>query len=81
MLILYLWGISFHAVVVFGLGKDLLFKSVLGHCGSLSGEIVPTGVLQVVWQNSVLSKIQPTHQFTTKMLGCRNVLECRYTNW
>ena len=32
LLILYLWGISFHAVVVFGLGKDLLFKSVLGHC-------------------------------------------------
>ena len=27
-----LWGISFHAVVVFGLGKDLLLKSVLGHC-------------------------------------------------
>ena len=26
------WGISFHAVVVFGLGKNLLFKSVLGHC-------------------------------------------------
>ena len=23
---------GFHAVVVFGLGKDLLFKSVLGHC-------------------------------------------------
>ena len=25
-----IWGISFHAVVVFGLGKNLLFKSVLG---------------------------------------------------
>ena len=24
--------ISFHAVLVFGLGKDLLFKSVLGRC-------------------------------------------------
>ena len=33
MLILDLWGISFHAVVVFGLGKNLSFKSVLGHCG------------------------------------------------
>ena len=32
MLILDLWGISFHAVVVFGLRKDLLFKYVLGHC-------------------------------------------------
>ena len=27
-----LCGISFHAVVVFGLGKNILFKSVLGHC-------------------------------------------------
>ena len=32
MLILDLWGISFHALVGFGLGKNLLFKSVLGHC-------------------------------------------------
>ena len=32
MLILDLWGISFHAVVVFGLGKNLLLKFVLGHC-------------------------------------------------
>ena len=27
-----LWGISSHAVVVFGLGKNLLFKSILGCC-------------------------------------------------
>ena len=32
LLILDLWGISFNAVVVVGLGKDLLFESVLGHC-------------------------------------------------
>ena len=32
MLNLDLLGIGFHTVVVFGLGKDLLFKSVLGHC-------------------------------------------------
>ena len=36
MLIL-VWGISFHAVVVFGIGKNLLFKSVLGRC-------VPLGI-------------------------------------
>ena len=30
MLIFDLWGISFHFVVVFGLGKDILLKSVLG---------------------------------------------------
>ena len=33
MLILDLWVISCHGVVLFGLGKNLLFKSVvLGHC-------------------------------------------------
>ena len=35
LLILDLWSISFHAVVVFDLGKNLLFKSVLGRCGVL----------------------------------------------
>ena len=33
LLILYLWGVSFHAAVVFGLGKDYLFKLTLGRCG------------------------------------------------
>ena len=32
LILAYLWGISFHALVVFALGKNLLFKSVLGHC-------------------------------------------------
>ena len=32
MLILDLWGISFHPVVVVGLGNDLLFNFLLGHC-------------------------------------------------
>ena len=32
MPILDLWGVSFHAVEVFGLGKDFLIKSTLGHC-------------------------------------------------
>ena len=27
-----LWGIGFHAVVVFGLSKNFLFKSILGRC-------------------------------------------------
>ena len=27
------WAIRFHAVVVFGLGKNFLFKSSLGNCG------------------------------------------------
>ena len=32
LLILDLWAISFHAVVVFALGKNLLFKFALAHC-------------------------------------------------
>ena len=32
MLILDLWGISFHPAEVVGLGNDLLFNSILGHC-------------------------------------------------
>ena len=32
MLILDLLGTSFHAVVVFALGKNLVFKFALGHC-------------------------------------------------
>ena len=32
MMILDLLGISFHAVVVFALGKNLVFKFALGHC-------------------------------------------------
>jgi hypothetical protein len=37
LLILDPWGVSFHAAVVFGLGKDFLFKSMsLGHCDQLN---------------------------------------------
>ena len=32
LLILDLWSISFHAVVVFDLGKDFLFKFILRRC-------------------------------------------------
>ena len=45
LLILDLWGISSHAVVVFGLGKNLLFKTVLGHCVVISHEIAFISVL------------------------------------
>ena len=40
MLILDLWGISFHPVVVVGLGNDLLFNFIVGHC-ALRTEFVP----------------------------------------
>jgi hypothetical protein len=34
MVILDLWGISFHPAVVVGLGNDFLFNSILAHCGN-----------------------------------------------
>ena len=39
MLILDLWGISFHPVVVVGLGNDLLFNFIVGHCGPARKEL------------------------------------------
>ena len=35
LLILDLWVISFHAVVVFDLGRNILFKSILGHWNTI----------------------------------------------
>ena len=39
MLILGLWGLSFHAVLVFGLGKNLLVKPILGRCALQSNKV------------------------------------------
>ena len=39
LLNLNLRGISFHAVVVFGLDKNFLFKSILGHCETLGNSV------------------------------------------
>ena len=55
MLILDLWDISFHAVVVFGLVKDLLFKSVLEHCVCEWREIKKTHIRIckiLIWENN-----------------------------
>ena len=38
-MILDLWGVSFHAAVVFGLLRDFLFKSTLGHYGWASSAL------------------------------------------
>ena len=45
-------GISFHTVAVFGLGKNLLFKSVLGHC--------ETGVV-ITHNNNSVNEIHIKH--------------------
>ena len=42
LVILDLWGISVHAVVVFSLGKELLFNSVLGHCAEFAIKVIIT---------------------------------------
>jgi hypothetical protein len=55
LLILDQWGISFHAVVVYGLGKNLLVKSVLGRCGaSLTSSDAAAGRVRLVVCRSLL---------------------------
>ena len=49
LLILDLWGMRCHAVVVVGLGKNLLFKSVLGHC-----EIGDLFEMSQIWQEEAI---------------------------
>ena len=39
LILAYLWGISFHAAIVFALGKNLLFESVLAHCVERANQI------------------------------------------
>ena len=50
MQILDLWGVGFHAVVVFGLGKDFLFKSILGRC------VAPFTIKRTVCWNLIVIK-------------------------
>ena len=85
LLILDLWGISFHAVVVIGLGKNFLFKSALGHCGSklpilfivkcikLSCNVVDTTILRQFYAN-MYSKIRFKLNKTRNYLFKKNML-------
>ena len=41
--------VSFHAGVAFGLGKDFLFKSTLGHCGLLSASCFKPKFMGSIW--------------------------------
>ena len=63
LLILDLWGISFLAAVVYGLGKDFLFKSALGHC-----ECVP-----LRWEKWTISP-QKLHQDVFTIYGTNILL-------
>ena len=61
MMILGLWAISFHAMVVFGLGKNLLSKSILGLF-----VVVYTLVVSILWPfNNTIKKI-PTFKSITQ---------------
>ena len=53
--ILDLGGISFHSVVVFGVGKVLLFKFVLGHCVLLWKSTTEFPLIFWVWKISTRS--------------------------
>ena len=57
MLILDLGGISFHAVVVFALGKNFLFKFALGHC-AIGSKI----------QKKVCASITPPKKLTDNLI-------------
>ena len=57
-MILDLWGTGFHAVVVFGLGKNLLLNSILGRCANLVN-VVCERPLIVKWAHSVYKATFP----------------------
>ena len=71
LLILDLWGISFHAVVVFGLGKNILFKSTLGHCADLHKSDLFGFYSRQTFQNLLgrLSSIPQQSYLTLRAMG------------
>ena len=64
LLILDLWDIMFHAVVVFGLGKNVLSKSVLEHCVHFVFCTLCKITDNIVW--CVCLKRRRSHFFTEK---------------
>ena len=49
LVILYLWGVNFHSVVVFGLiVRELSFKDVLGHCAVFQIADVPENARKIM---------------------------------
>ena len=70
MLILDLWGISFHAVVVFGLGRVISFKSVLGRCDSLGA------VHKRCWILAVFDTPLP-HEYSSVFYGWPHTVKSR----
>ena len=60
-------GYNFHAVVVFGLGKNFLFKSVLGHCGP---EVTVGLTEYLVLHNGTKLFIQSHSKLTREISKC-----------
>ena len=69
LLILDLWDISFHPVVVFGLGKDFLFKSILGLCVYVPMHICKVRLLWIRFCNrktvANIQLVMELHRFCT----------------
>ena len=69
-------GVPFHAVIVFGLGKNLVFKSVLGHCDSNNRSIFRNKEPNDVIEEGPNITIPPP---LTKKVGVGVVISSRIT--
>ena len=82
LVILDLWGISFHAMVVFGLGKDLLFKTLTLffkylYCFSAVGEDKVIDVIDVHTQETIVMNVKEFCQaFETPVEERTSTLNC-----
>ena len=71
IMILTLQGVTFHPVVVIGLGKNLLFKSVLAHCDieSLCRNLEPMPAQEKIHAKKTLFPILRKRQKKRMYLG------------
>ena len=73
--------ISFHAVVVFGLGKDLSFKSVLGRCAAAGSFALSSNFYKLTYHgksagiyNFTDGKFHVLHSTAVKLVINRKIL-------
>ena len=71
MVILDLWGISFHPAVVVGIGNDLLFNSILAHCAFKCEQFKIR-----LWYYSHAVHAKNRHQASESYVRCLKVLCC-----
>ena len=70
-----LQGVFFHAVIIFGLGLDFLFKSILDHCGSLKTLCI-LFLERVDVYFAVLESFGPLKEVRPS-LYCNKTVQCR----